>query len=111
VRRCLMTFAAITAIGGIALIVTAVMLLQGLRKEMEMRMEPWIWCMAIFTVWRSLVIIFASIVNDMIFAYHILMCLFWICFIGGNIFSWLVVHSFYHELCEVTRLEDCARAK
>lgn len=76
-----------------------------------MRLEPWIWCMAIFTVWRSLVIIYASIVNDMVFAYHIIMCLFWILFILGNVYAWLVVHSFYHELCEVTRLEDVARVK
>ncbi|XP_047741336.1 uncharacterized protein LOC125179464 [Hyalella azteca] len=30
---------------------------------------------------------------------------------SGNMYAWLVVHSFYHELCEVTRLEDVARTK
>ncbi|XP_050740595.1 uncharacterized protein LOC127010450 isoform X2 [Eriocheir sinensis] len=111
VRNSLMLFGGITAAGGLGLIVCSVLLLQGLRKEMEMRLEPWIWCMAIFTIWRSLVIIYASIVNDMVFAYHIIMCLFWILFILGNVYAWLVVHSFYHELCEVTRLEDVARVK
>lgn len=111
VRNTLMLFGAITAIGGLCLIGTSVALLQGLRKEIEMRLEPWIWCMAIFTVWRGLIIIYSSIVNDMVFSYHVLMCLFWLLFIGGNVFAWLVVHSFYHELCEITRLEDVARVK
>ncbi|XP_068204451.1 uncharacterized protein [Palaemon carinicauda] len=111
VRNSLMLFGGITALGGVCLIGCSIILLQGLRKEIEMRMEPWIWCMAIFTVWRGIIITYSSIVNDMIFAYHILMCLFWLMFIAGNIFAWLVVHSFYHELCEVTRLEDVARVK
>ncbi|XP_042239321.1 uncharacterized protein LOC121877593 isoform X1 [Homarus americanus] len=111
VRYSLMLFGGVTAFGGLCMILTSVMLLQGLRKEMEMRLEPWIWCMAIFTIWRSLIIIYASIVNDLVFSYHILMCLFWIIFILGNVYAWLVVHSFYHELCEVTRLEDVARVK
>ena len=64
-----------------------------------------------FTIFRALVIIYVSIVNDMIFAYHILMCLLWIGLILSNGYAWLVVHSFYHELCEVTRLEDVARVK
>lgn len=80
-------------------------------QEIEFRMEPWIWCMALFTAWRILIIIYSSIVNDMVFAYHVVMCLLWLLFIAGNIFAWLVVHSFYHELCEVTRLEDVARVK
>ncbi|XP_071522938.1 uncharacterized protein pasi2 isoform X2 [Panulirus ornatus] len=111
VRNSLILFGGVTAFGGLALIVTSVVLLQGLRKEMEMRLEPWIWCMAIFTIWRSLIIIYASIVNDMVFTYHVLMCLLWILFILCNVYAWLVVHSFYHELCEVTRLEDVARVK
>ncbi|KAK7068853.1 hypothetical protein SK128_000746 [Halocaridina rubra] len=111
VRNSLMLFGGITAIGGICLIGTSIVLLQGLRKEIELRLEPWIWCMAIFTIWRSLIIIYSSVVNDMVFAYHIIMCLLWILFIAGNLFAWLVVHSFYHELCEVTRLEDVARVK
>ncbi|KAK3883072.1 hypothetical protein Pcinc_012584 [Petrolisthes cinctipes] len=111
VRNSLMLFGGITALGGLGLIITSVLLLQGLRKEIEMRLEPWIWIMAIFTAYRSLVIIYASVVNDMVFAYHILMCLLWILFILGNVYAWLVVHSFYHELCEVTRLEDVARVK
>ncbi|KAG0717587.1 hypothetical protein GWK47_054104 [Chionoecetes opilio] len=122
VRNSLMLFGGITAAGGLSLIVTSVLLLQGLRKENEMcldlslqenemRLEPWIWCMAVFTAWRSLVIIYASIVNDMVFTYHILMCLLWILFILGNIYAWLVVHSFYHELCEISKLEDVARVK
>ncbi|XP_047482375.1 uncharacterized protein LOC125034545 isoform X1 [Penaeus chinensis] len=111
VRNSLMLFGGITAFGGVCLIVTSVALLQGLRKEIEFRMEPWIWCMALFTAWRILITIYSSIVNDMVFAYHVVMCLLWLLFIGGNTFAWLVVHSFYHELCEVTRLEDVARVK
>ena len=111
VRSSLMLFAAITALWGFLMIVTSVMLLQGLRKEIEHRMEPWIWCLGLFTIFRGLVIIYASIVNDMVFSYHIVMCLFWILFVICNGYAWLVVHSFYHELCEVTRLEDVARVK
>ncbi|KAB7494510.1 hypothetical protein Anas_00378 [Armadillidium nasatum] len=111
VRNSLMLFGAVTALWGIALMVTSIMLLQGLRKEIEVRLEPWLWCVGLFTIWRSLVIIYASIVNDMYFAYHIVMCLMWILLIVANAYAWLVVHSFYHELCEITRLEDVARVK
>ena len=80
-------------------------------QEYELRLEPWLWCVGTFTIYRSLVIIYASIVNDLFFGYHILMCLIWVFLILTNVYAWLVVHSFYHELCEVTRLEDVARVK
>ncbi|XP_071522916.1 uncharacterized protein [Panulirus ornatus] len=111
VRISLMVFGAITAFGGVCLIVTSFMLLQGLRKEIEIRLEPWLWCMAVFTVWRLLITIYSSVVNDMLFSYHIAMCLFWTYFILVNVYAWLVVHSYYNELCEVTRLEDIAMVK
>ncbi|XP_076052900.1 protein pasi2 isoform X2 [Oratosquilla oratoria] len=111
VRNSLMLFGGVTAVGGLALIVTSIMLLQGLRKEIETRMEPWIWCMAIFNVWRFLIFIYSTVVNDMVFSYHIVMCIFWMFFVVMNVYAWLVVHSFYHELCEVARLEDIARVK
>lgn len=111
VRNSLVLFAALCSLCGLILIVASVMLMQGLRRENEARMEAWLWSVGVVTIFRTLVVIYSSIVNDLVFGYHIVILLFGLLLLAGNIYAWLVVHSFYHELCEVTRLEDVARVK
>ena len=49
--------------------------------------------------------------QDLYYAYHIIMLLIWIALIAGNVFAFLVVLSNYQELSDITRLEDLARSK
>lgn len=64
-----------------------------------------------FTVLRSLAWLFFSIVNDLIFAYNILMCLLWAISIFFCVWSWLVVYSLYIELKSLSKLEDLAQLR
>lgn len=87
------------------------MLIAALRKEYERKMVPWLYSFAAFTVFRLFAFIFYSVVNDMIFAYNITMCILWIIFICFSIYGWLIVYSLYVELCDLTRLEDLAHLR
>ncbi|XP_066584286.1 uncharacterized protein pasi2 [Prorops nasuta] len=111
IRNALIMFALFSMLGGIVVFVTSLMLIRALRKEYEKKMVPWLYSFAVFTVFRLFAFIFFSIVNDMIFAYNILMCLLWIVFICFSIYGWLVVYSLYLELSDLTRLEDLAHLR
>ena len=54
---------------------------------------------------------FLGIVNDMIFAYNIIMLIAWFFFNVINVFSFLCVYSLYLELNDLTHLEDQQRLK
>ncbi|XP_011707149.1 PREDICTED: uncharacterized protein LOC105462326, partial [Wasmannia auropunctata] len=95
----------------IVVFVTSLILIKALRKEYEKKMVPWLYSFAIFTLFRFFAFIFFSIVNDMIFAYNILMCLLWIAFICISAYGWLLVYSLYLELHDLTRLEDLAHLR
>ena len=63
------------------------------------------------TFWRLFALVFGSLVNDLYFAYHGLMCFLWSVMVLLNVYSWLVVWSFFNELTEVSKLEDIAHLK
>lgn len=74
-------------------------------------MIPWLYSFAAFTVFRFFAFLFFSIVNDLIFAYNIMICLLWILFISFSVYGWLIVYSLYIELSDLTRLEDLAHLR
>lgn len=111
VRNTLIVFALFSAIAAVALFVTSCILLKALRKEIEKEMVPWLFASGVFFVWRTIAIIFASVVNDMIFGYHIAMCLFWVAFILLGALGWVIVYSLYLELSDLTKLEDLAHLR
>ncbi|XP_018323537.1 uncharacterized protein LOC108735844 [Agrilus planipennis] len=111
VRNALVMFAAFSVLGAIAVFVTSIILIIALRKEYEKKMVPWIVAFGIFTVFRLLAFLFFSIVNDMIFAYNVLMCLLWIAFTVINIYGFVLVYSLYIELSDLTKLEDLAHLR
>lgn len=80
-------------------------------KEYEDKILPWLWSFAVFTILRSLAWLFFSIVNDLIFAYNIFICLFWIVLIILSVWGWLVVYSLYIELRDLSKLEDLAHLR
>ena len=67
--------------------------------------------MLVFATFRLLAFIFAAIVNDMIFAYNILMCLIWIVLTVLNFFGWATVYSLYLELADLTKLQDLVQLR
>lgn len=111
VRNALIVFALFSLIGGMALLITSIILIVALRMEYENKMLPWVYCMGVFTLWRLLAFIFAAIVNDLIFGYNLAMCLLWIVFTCANVYGWLLVYSLYLELSDLTKLEDLAHLR
>ncbi|XP_041971147.1 uncharacterized protein LOC121727389 [Aricia agestis] len=111
VRNVLIVFSLFSWLGSVALIVTSIILIVALRKEYEKKIVPWLYTFGVFLLFRFVAFVFASIVNDMIFAYNILMCLFWIVFTVVGVYGWLLVYSLYLELSDLTKLEDLAHLR
>jgi len=111
VRNCLIVFALFSALAAVALFVTSCILMRALRKEIEKNMVPWLYASGFFFAWRTFSIIFASIVNDLIFGYHISMCLIWVVLILLGAAGWIIVYSLYLELSDLTKLEDLAHLR
>ncbi|CAG9821455.1 unnamed protein product [Phaedon cochleariae] len=111
VRNTLVMFAAFSILMALVVFVTSIMLINSLRKEYEHKMLPWVYTFAVFTIFRFLAFLFFSIVNDMIFAYNIIMCLLWTIFIIFSVYGWVLVYSLYIELSDLTKLEDLAHLR
>jgi len=111
IRNALIMFAFFSLIGGVTILVTGIMLVVALRKEYEHRIVPWLWTFAVFTIIRFMAFLFFAIVNDLIFAYNILMVLLWIALLTGCAYSWLIIYSLYLELADLTKLEDLAHLR
>lgn len=80
-------------------------------QEYEKKMVPWLYCFAVFTLFRLFAFVFGSIVNDMIFGYNIAMCVLWIIYTVASVYGWLLVYSLYLELSDLTKLEDLAHLR
>jgi hypothetical protein len=80
-------------------------------QEYEKKIVPWLWTYAVFLILRFFGFLFFAIVNDLIFAYNILMVLVWICVLVGTAYGWLVVYSLYLELSDLSKLEDLAHLR
>lgn len=111
VRNMLIVFALFSLIMALINFVTSVLLCVALRKEYERKVMPWLWSFAIFTVWRALALIFFAIVNDLYFAYNVIMVLLWTIFCVLSIYGWAVVYSLFLELVDLTKLEDLAHLR
>ncbi|XP_034485794.1 uncharacterized protein LOC117790448 [Drosophila innubila] len=111
VRNMLIVFALFSLILALINFVTSILLCVALRKEYERKVLPWLWTFAVFTVWRALALIFFAIVNDLYFAYNILMVLLWTIFCLFCIYGWAVVYSLFLELVDLTKLEDLAHLR
>ncbi|KAH8382616.1 hypothetical protein KR009_004388, partial [Drosophila setifemur] len=111
VRNMLIVFALFSLIMALINFVTSVLLCVALRKEYERKVMPWLWTFAIFTVWRALALIFFAIVNDLYFAYNVIMVLMWSVFCLVSIYGWAVVYSLFLELVDLTKLEDLAHLR
>ncbi|EDW38928.1 GL13813 [Drosophila persimilis] len=77
VRNMLIVFDLFSLIMALINFVTSVLLCVALRKEYERKVMPWLWTFAVFTVWRALALIFFAIVNDLYFAYNVIMVMLW----------------------------------
>ncbi|XP_038220017.1 uncharacterized protein LOC119838235 [Zerene cesonia] len=111
VRNVLIVFALFSWIGSVAVLVTSILLIIALRKEYEKKIVPWLYTFGVFILFRFVAFLFAAIVNDMIFAYNVLMCLCWIVLCACGVYGWLLVYSLYLELSDLTKLEDLAHLR
>ncbi|CAG0885122.1 unnamed protein product [Cyprideis torosa] len=111
IRRALIIFAFVTLLLAIGLVVTATMLLMAFRNEREKGFVPWLVGMPVFFAWRIFHFVFYNFVNDLIFGYHAAMLFIWLILLAGCVYGWIVVYSFYLELCDLTRMEDLAKLK
>lgn len=111
VRNVLIVFSLFSWLGSIAVLITTIILINALRKEYEKRIVPWLYSFGVFILFRLVAFVFASIVNDMIFAYNILMCLIWVVFCVVGVYSWVLIYSLYLELADLTKLEDLAHLR
>ena len=73
--------------------------------------KAWLISMGIFTPWRVVAWVYAFIVNDMIFAYHIIMFFVWIVLNVLDIMAWMVMYSLYLELTGISKLEEAHKFK
>ena len=110
-RNLLVMCSVFSLLGGIALLITSVMLLDALRKEQEVAFVGWLWVMAFFTPWRILSWLYGAIVNDMIFAYNIVMFIAWLVFNILDVLSVICIYSLYLELNDLTKIQDLARLR
>ena len=67
--------------------------------------------MGLFTVWRWVSWLYGSVVNDMIFAYNIVMFIAWFVFNVVNPFAFACIYSLYLELNDLTKIQDLAKLK
>jgi len=111
VRNLLLMSALFSLFGAVALFVTSCITLDALRLEKETGFKSWLVTMGIFTPWRIVAWAYGTIVNDMIFGYHILTFLTWLVFNVLNVLAWIVMYSLYLELTGISRLEDMAKLK
>lgn len=47
-------------------------------------MEGWLWVVAVVTIFKTLVIVYSSVVNDMVFAYHRVILIMWGLLLAGK---------------------------
>lgn len=111
VRNSLIVFSLFSLLSGTALLIASAVMLHALTSEDESRIRPWLLVMFIHSSWKCFSIVYFSIVNDLYYTYHGLMCFVWSIMILFNIYSWVVVWSFFNELSEVSKLEDIAHMK
>lgn len=67
--------------------------------------------MGIFTPWKIVAWLYAVIVNDMIFAYNIIMFIAWFVLNILNVLSFICIYSLYLELNDVTKIQNLAKLK
>ncbi|EEB19351.1 conserved hypothetical protein [Pediculus humanus corporis] len=111
VRNALIVFALFSLVASVAVFITAIILIVGLRKEYERKMVPFLYVFAFFTLFRIFAFIFFCIVNDLIFSYNALMCFCWAIFSAINLYGWILIYSLYLELEDLTKLEDLAHLR
>ena len=106
-----MMSALLSVFQSILLFVTSCIMLNALRLEKETGFTSWLMVMGVFVIWRMLAWAYGSIVNDMIFGYHIFTLIIWMALSTAGAFSWAVVYSLYLQLTSITKIETSARMK
>ena len=91
--------------------VTSCLLLNALRLENQTGFVGWLMTMTVFTSWKIIHLCYSSLVNDLIFGYHIFTFFSWMLFSTISIVYIVVVYSMYQEFRSLSKLEDMTRYK
>ncbi|KAL5285536.1 hypothetical protein ACFFRR_007318 [Megaselia abdita] len=111
VRNSLIICALFSLVAGFVVLITSISLCIALRREHEKKIIPWLWTMAGFIILRFCTLLLFAIVNDLIFAYNVLIVFLWTVFLAALIYGWLTVYSLYLELKDLSKLEDLAHLR
>jgi len=111
VRNLLMMAALVSILASIALFVAGCVTLNALRLEKETGLTPWLYTMAAFIAWKTLTWGYGTIVNDLIFGYHLFTFFIWLLLNTAGVASWVVVYSLFLELRAISTIERSARMK
>ncbi|XP_023323631.1 uncharacterized protein LOC111697753 [Eurytemora carolleeae] len=111
VRNILMMSSLFSLVFSILIFINSCILLDALRLEKETGFKGWLYTMGAFTPWKIVAWVYHSIVNDIIFGYHIFMFITWFFINILDVLAVLVIYSLYIELTGVSKLENLAKIK
>ena len=95
----------------VALFVTSCFLLNALRHENQTGFSSYLVTMTVFIIWKFCHLGYSTIVNDLIFFYHIFNFFTGLVLTMVSLMSLVVIYSIYQELRSLTQLEDITRHK
>lgn len=111
VRNLLMMSSLFSLVLAVFIFITSCILLDALRLEKETGFKGWLYTMGVFTPWKIVAWIYHSIVNDIIFGYHIFQFFNWLILNIIDVGAWVVIYSLFLELNSISKLEDMAKIK
>ena len=111
IRNLLVLASLISIAASVALFVTTCLLLNALRLENQTGFSAYLATMTTFTAWRLAHVGYSTIVNDLIFGYHMFTFFTGLVLTAGSVAALVVVYSLCQELRQLTQLEELTRAK
>ena len=111
IRNILVLAGLLDIAASVALFVTSCFLLNALRHENQTGFSSYLVTMTVFIIWRFCHLGYSTIVNDLIFFYHIFNFFTGMLLTVLSLMSLVVIYSIYQELRSLTQLEDITRHK
>ena len=111
IRNILVLAGLIDIAASVALFVTTCFLLNALRHENQTGFSSYLVTMTVVIIWKFLHLSYSTIVNDLIFFYHIFAFFTGMLLTLASLASLVVIYSLYQELRSLSQLEDITKHK
>ena len=111
IRNILVLAGLLDIAASVALFFTSCFLLNALRHENQTGFSSYLVTMTVFSIWKFCHLGYSTIVNDLIFFYHIFNFFTGMLLTVLSLMSIVVIYSLYQELRSLTQLEDITRHK